>query len=175
MKILHIIKLYRRCFIHLFLWIILIVADILRVHGQEQPPRPMTVTVNLSQNLSFGAFYIGGTGGTVIISPTGSRSSTGDLVLLSMGYTFNSGLYDVIANPGTLVSILNSPDAILTGSNGGEMTLQIGGYYPSPFIVTTSPPTPTILSVGGTLIVGSSGSNPPGSYSGTFDITFVQE
>ena len=132
------------------------VASFHIVYGQELPPRPMTVTVNLSQNLSFGAFYQGSSGGSVIISPTGSRSSTGDIVLLNLGYSFSTGLYDVVANPGTLVSLLNGPNATLTGSNGGTITLQIGNSNPSsPFILTTTPPASTQLSVGGTLIVGS--------------------
>ncbi|MDX2443529.1 MAG: DUF4402 domain-containing protein [Bacteroidales bacterium] len=142
----------------------------------ELPPRPLSVTVNLSQNLSFGAFYHFNTGGSVIINSDGSRSSTGDVVLLNMGYTFSAGLYDLVGNPGTLVSILNGPDAILIGSNGGSMTLQIGDTEPtSPFIITTLSPASTQLRIGGTLIVGNPLANPPGNYNGTFDITFVQE
>ena len=171
-----VIKLCRRCFIHFVSGTILMVASFHIVYGQELPPRPITVTVNLSQNLSFGAFYQGSSGGSVIISPTGSRSSTGDVVLLNMGYSFSTGLYNVVANPGTLVSILSSPDATLTGSNGGTMTLKTGNSNPaSPFIITTTPPASTLLSVGGTLIVGNPASNPPGIYSGTFSITLVQE
>lgn len=152
------------------------VVTSLSASGQELPPRPIAVTVNLSQNLSFGAFYHGAGGGTVIIYPDGSRSATGDVVLLSMGYSFSTGLYDVVANPGTLVSILNGPNATLTGSGGGSMTLQIGNTDPvSPFIITTIPPASTQLSIGGTLIVGTPIANPPGDYSGTFDVTFVQE
>ncbi len=146
------------------------------VHGQEKPPRPLSVTVNLSQNLNFGAFYHGNIGGSVIIYSDGSRSSTGDVVLLTMGFSFSTGLYDVVANPGTLISILNGPDAILTGSNGGFMVLHLGDTDPSsPFIITTQPPTSTQLSIGGILTVGNSLMNPPGNYGGTFDITLVQE
>jgi hypothetical protein len=146
------------------------------VYGQEPPPRPMIVTVNLSQNLSFGAFYQGATGGSVIIFPNGSRSSTGDVVLLNMGYSFSTGLYDIVANAGTLVAILNGPDAILSGSNGGSLTLKIGTSSPAtPFIVTTSPPSSTQLRIGGTLLVGTPLANPPGNFSGTFNVTFVQE
>jgi len=146
------------------------------VHGQEKPPRPLSVSVNLSQNLNFGAFYHGNVGGSVIIYNDGSRSSTGDVVLLTMGYNFSTGLYDVVANPGTLVSILNGPDAILTGSNGGFMLLHLGDTDPpSPFIITTQPPASTQISIGGTLMVGNSLQNPPGNYGGTFDVTLVQE
>jgi len=152
------------------------IAASLRVNGQEMPPRPISVTVNLSQNLSFGAFYHYNTGGTVIIYPDGSRSSTGDIVLLNLGYSFSTGLYDVVANSGTLVSILNGPDVLLTGSNGGSLTLHIGASDPiNPFIVTSTPPSATQVRIGGTLIVGNPLANPPGNYSGTFSVTFVQE
>lgn len=155
---------------------VLILLSTIIVHGQELPPRPLSVTVNLSQNLNFGAFYQGNVGGSVIIYSDGARSSTGDIVLLTMGYSFSTGLYDVLANPGTLISILNGPDAILTGSNGGSMILQIGETNPSnPFVVTTIPPATTQLRVGGVLIVGNPILNPPGNYGGTFDLTFVQE
>jgi hypothetical protein len=142
----------------------------------ELPPRPVTVIASISQNLSFGAFYHGNTGGSVIIFPNGSRSSTGDIVLLSMGYSFSTGLYDVVANPGTIISILSGAHATLTGSNSGTLTLILGDSDPaSPFIITSMPPNGTQLRIGGTLIVGNPLSNPPGDYSGTFDITFVQE
>lgn len=140
-------------------------------YGQEFPPRPITVTVSVIQNLNFGTFYQGNSGGTVIIYPDGSRSATGDVVLL-MG-TFSTGLYSVTGNTGTLITILNGPDATLTGSNGGTLTLQIGGSDPaSPFILTS----PTIqVRIGGTLIVGDPLLNRPGNYSGFFDVTFFQE
>jgi len=175
MKQLQVTGHWRRSFMLVVSGSILIITTSLRVNGQELPPRPIKVTVSLVQNLSFGAFYHIGTG-SVIIFPDGSRSSTGGVVLLIMGYSFNSGLYDVVANRGTLVSILNGPDATLTGSNGGFLILHIGDSDPlSPFIVTTTPPAATQVRIGGTVIVGNAGANPPGNFSGTFDVTFVQE
>jgi hypothetical protein len=142
--------------------------------AQEPPPRPVEVTV--SQNLGFGAFAHGLSGGTVIINPAGSRSSTGDIILLNLGYTFSAALYRLVANPGTVISILNGSDITLTGSNGGSMVLHIGASDPvSPFVITTSPPLYTEMKVGGTLTVGNSASNPPGAYNGLFYITFIQE
>ncbi len=169
---------YRRCFILTVTVSFLMIMTSLTVSGQEPPPRPISVTVNLSQNLSFGAFYQGNAGGTVIIYPDGSRSATGDVVLLGMGYSFSTGLYDVVANPGTLVSILDSPDATLTGDGGGTLTLRIRKEDSSPsipIIINTVPPSATQVSIGGTLIVGNPLANPAGNYSGTFDVTFVQE
>jgi hypothetical protein len=143
--------------------------------AQEDPPRPIVVTVT-PQTLSFGAFYHGGIGGTVAISPLGARSATGDVVLLNLGFSFSTALYEIVGNPGTVITLLNGPDVPLSGSNGGSMTLQIGQSNPlSPFVLTNPYPMPTQINVGGTLTVGNSLANPPGSYSGTFDITFNQQ
>ena len=147
------------------------VATSVKVYGQEKPPRPITVTVNMSQSLSFGTFYHIGPG-SVIIDPYGVRSKTGGVVLLSSGTFPSTALFDVVGNPGTVVSIINGADATLSGG-GGSMILQTGASYPvSPFIITT---TPTQVMIGGTLIVGNTGANPPGSYSGSFEVIFIQE
>ncbi|MEA3444966.1 MAG: DUF4402 domain-containing protein, partial [Bacteroidota bacterium] len=95
---------------------------------------------------------------------------------LSLGYTFASGLFDVYGNPGTVVSLLNGPDAVLTGSNGGTLTVQLGDTYPqSPFVLTAPLHSSTQLWVGGSLIIGNPLSNPPGNYSGTYEMIFIQE
>ncbi len=143
--------------------------------AQEPPPRPIRITVT-AQTLSFGAFAHGAVGGTVTISSGGIRSSTGDIVLLGLGYTFSTTLYEIVGNPGTLVSILNGSDVSLPGSNGGSITLAIGASDPvSPFVLTIHRPAPNYLNIGGTITIGNSITNPPGSYSGTYDITFIQE
>jgi Domain of unknown function (DUF4402) len=144
--------------------------------GQEAPPRPITVYVNPAQGLIFGAFTQGVTGGTVIIYPNGVRSTTGDILQLPSGIPFSPAIFEVEANVGTVVSIINGPDVQLSGSNGGSMMLQLGGSSTgSPFITTIPPPGRTEVRIGGTLFVGSPLANPGGEYSGTFMVTFIQE
>lgn len=167
------IRLRRRCFILVFIGSLLLIAPSPMVYGQENPPRPITVTVNLAQNLHFGTFYHGNAGGTVIIYPDGSRSATGEIVLLNSSFT--PALFDVVANQGTLVSILDSPDATLNCLCGGTLTLTVRQADSYPTIITTVPPASTQVKVGGTLYVSNSLANPPGDYSGTFVVTFVQE
>lgn len=141
--------------------------------SQEPPPRPIRITVT-AQQLTFGAFTHGAAGGTVTVNPSGLRTSTGDVVLLDLGYAYYPTVYEIIAIPGTVISILNGPDAILTGSSGGSITLTVGSSDPpSPFV--TTPPFPNLISVGGTITIGNAAANPPGNYSGTYDIIFVQE
>jgi len=142
--------------------------------AQEDPPRPMTVTT--FQNLSFGAIIQGFSGGSVIVYPNGSRSVTGDIIQANLGYAYYPAIFEVGANLGTLVTILNGPDVVLNGSNGGTMVLHLGeSDPPSPFVNTLTPPGLTQVRIGGTLYVGNPLANPAGSYSGTFYITFIQE
>lgn len=144
------------------------------MQAQEDPPKPISVTT--FQNLSFGAIIQGFSGGSVIIYPSGSRSVTGDLIQANLGYAYYPAIFEVGANLGTLVTILNGPDVVLSGSNGGTMTLHIGETDPpSPFINTLTPPGLTQVRVGGTLYIGNALANPAGSYSGSFFITFIQE
>lgn len=152
----------------------LILLALSRANAQENPPRPMSV--NLQQGLSFGAFFESLTGGTVTISPTGIRSTTGSIVLFYQGYQYFPCIIQIQGNPGTVVHLLYGPDAILTGSNGGSMTLQIGNSLPpDPIIILAAPPGGTDVYIGGTLIVGSPLANPVGNYYGTFLVMFIQE
>ena len=166
----------RRFSISIAISLILFLVPLNQLTAQEMPPRPIHVTASMTNQLSFGAFYHGSLGGSVIIYPSGMRAATGDVVLLSLGYIFSAGLFDVYGNPGTVVSLMSGPQSILTGSNGGTMTLQIGDTYPqSPFVLTSPLHSSTQLWVGGTLFMGNALANPPGSYSGTYELIFIQE
>lgn len=146
------------------------------VWGQEKPPIPITVTVNPAQGLMFGAFLQTATGGTVVVSPSGARSSTGNVILASLGISFSPALFQVTANRGAVITILNGPDINLTGSYGGTLKLHIGSSdVGSPFICTVASPGYNNVHIGGTLTVGSAAANPPGNYSGSFTVTFIQQ
>ena len=140
------------------------------------PPDPGAITVYTIQNMSFGGFTEGVSGGTVVIATDGSRSTTGDVIPLNLGLTYFQSIFEILGPVGTIISIVNGPDATLTGSNGGSMTMTIGGSNPtSPFTTTIAPPGRTQVSIGGTLNVGNAAANPPGNYTGTFLVTFNQQ
>ena len=143
------------------------------VMAQEDPPKPVEITAT-SQFLNFGVFTYAAVTGTVTVAPSGSRSASG-VVLINMG-TPSAALFNVVASPGTLISIVNGPDVVLSCTCLGTMTLHIGTSNPgSPFVTTKDYPDPTLLYIGGTLTVGNSVSSPPGIYKGTFDLTFSLE
>ncbi len=145
-------------------------------YAQEPPPRPIRITPT-AQILSFGAFYHGISGGTVTVFPDNSRLATGDVVLLNLGYAVTAARFEVHAHPGTVIAILNGPPTLLTGGTPpGSMQLTVGSSYPaSPFVSNVHFNVPIYLDIGGILDVGNTAANPPGSYTGTFNITLVRE
>jgi len=166
---------YTRSGIILIIMILNFLAGFQDATAQEPPPRPIRIN-STAQVLSFGAFYQGASGGTVTIDPSGLRSASGDVILLTLGYTFTPALFQVHAHPGTVISILNGPNTVLNGTPSGSMTLHIGNSIPaSPFVSTVQFNVAIPLYIGGTLTVGNPGANPPGGYTGTFQITIVRE
>jgi len=146
------------------------------VVAQPPPPRPISIYVNPAQGMIFGAFFQGVSGGTVILYPDGSRTVTGSLVQANLGYPFSPAIFEVDANVGTMVSIMNGPDVTLSGSNGGTLSLHIGAASTgSSFVTSVAPPSRTQVRIGGTLTVGNQLANPSGNYSGTFSVTFIQQ
>jgi hypothetical protein len=90
---------------------------------------------------------------------------------LNFGFSYYPAIFDVEATSGLLITVMNGPDATLTGSNGGTLTLKLGASNPaSPFVSTADPPYRKSVSIGGTLSMGSL--SPPGTYNGTFSVTF---
>ena len=145
----------------------------LTANGQEPPPRPLEITE--TQQLSFGVFTLSGAGGTVIIYSDGSRGATGSVIPLLLNPVHSTARFELVANPGTIISLMGWPASTL--SNGTQtMSFVIDSTLPVlPYVINTIPPNGNTLNLGGTLTVGSLLANPSGSYSGTYNITFVQE
>jgi hypothetical protein len=155
---------------HIILLALLILPAIL--FAQVNPPRPLSASASPMQGLSFGAFAITGpNGGTVTVSETGMRTSTGDIFLA--GNSQSCATFTIETIPGTSLFIDNAETSVLTGSNGGHLTMSLSEIYPT-FPYTTLSPT-TAVQVGGTLTVGPVQDNPPGAYSGTYTIIIVHE
>ena len=160
-------------FIRVFILQLLFIISVSGIYAQEMPPRPMTVS--MVQDMSFGAFSPGDSGGDITLSPFGLRISSGSVILVNLAYPYFEAIFEVDANPGTLVSLLFTT-TVITGNNGGSMLLQTGGSEPaSPFVATAIPPGKTQIHIGGKLTVGNPLANPAGNYSGVFPIIFVQE
>jgi hypothetical protein len=144
-----------------------------------QPDLPQrTLTVTSTQAIHFGTFCISGVGGgTVTVGYDGSRSALGDIILLSMAPTAQPAIFEIKLCQGRHVIITFDATISLYGSNGGSLILDIGptekGGNSASFNTNSDCNFITPLRVGGTLHVP--GTAIPGTYSGTFDITFNQE
>jgi len=141
--------------------------------AQEEPPEPpRPPSITLVRDLGFGAFY-SATGGTVTIDQYDTRTSFN--VTLFTFSSSSAARFNIYANRGTIINILNIDDFQLT--NGlYSMTVSITATNPLlPFVNDNTYLVPTELTMGATLTVGTPASNPPGTYSGTFNVTLVIE
>jgi hypothetical protein len=173
------VVIYRKCFRNSSLLLFSLASLIallsnFRTNAQEMPPRP--IGVSALQTLNFGAFSLGTYGGTVTIYPSGSRSATGDIILVNLGYLYFPAIFEIEGNPGSIVHFLAGPNVTLTSGSGGTLLLTLGPSQPGdPIIITVAPPGRMQVRVGGTLSVAGPNSNPPGSYNGSFMVMFIQE
>lgn len=136
------------------------------------------LTVTDTQAINFGTFCLtGGAGGTVTVGYDGSRTSTGDILLLSMAPTAQPAIFEIKLCPGGNVSITFDATITLTGSNGGELTLDIGPTEKGPngsiFATNSDCNIITPLHVGGTLNIP--GTAISGTYTGSLAITINQQ
>lgn len=154
--------------------VLLMMFIVTYVSGQEPPPRPLEVNTT-AQELCFGTFSVAGAGGSVTVYSNGSRGSGGNVVLLNLSPVHSTTRLELIANPGTVVSLLTWPSSTLSDGTH-SMSFQLDSSLPLlPLVITTSPPGATYLDLGATLTVGAIALNPAGYYSGTYNITFFQE
>ena len=144
-----------------------------------QPTLPnRSITISATQPLHFGTFSLAGMGsGTVSVGYDGIRIATGNIFLSALAPTAQPAIFDVKLCQGRNVTITFAPTTMLTGSNGGSFTVDIGptekGVSGSQFPIENNCDFITTLRVGGTLHIP--GSSPPGIYTGSFEITFEQE
>lgn len=135
-----------------------------------------TVTATTRQNLHFGSFTHGNLGGTITVSPNGTRSATGDIILLNSGAPCTPVVFELTARPGAVLSVVGGPGATLSGSKGGAIRLLTsssrGGNSP---IFTEISPGHTLVAIGGTLTVGNARSTPSGEFMGSFSVIVTQE
>ncbi|UZH55156.1 DUF4402 domain-containing protein [Salinimicrobium tongyeongense] len=160
----------------LFISFSLLLIPFSKVAAQENPPIPVTVEVRNAQGLNFGAFIVGNAGGNVILTPNGDRSGDTSVHLLNLGSTPHYAIFDIYANPGTLLQIQPVSDIILDGPSGSRVTLSIDPFFDistgQTFITTSNPHE---VFVGGKLYIPSGDAGPAGNYNGTFSLTFIHE
>jgi hypothetical protein len=122
-----------------------------------------------TRSLAFGSF-VAGTGGTVTVSPSGARSRSGGVALLSSpasaaSFTF-SDTDPAKANSACIISLPPDGSVALTGDSG---SMPLTGFTSNPSNTAVMSGGTLQFSVGATLNVGAH--QPSGNYSGTVPIT----
>ncbi len=134
-----------------------------KIYGQP-------INILVLDDLRFGEFYPSAGGGNITISATGNIRTSG---VVHLGGAVSAARFSVRTtgkNRLITVTILNPVVTLNRAGGGGQMTLNVGTVSPDSYMHPKGNHT-QIVSVGGSLAVGSITSNPPGNYSGTFTIT----
>lgn len=128
-------------------------------------------TVTINSNLTFGSFFVTSTsGGTITVSTSSGRTSTGSIVVESSPAATRAQFNFAAGSAKRYVtSITRTTPVTLTGSNGGTMSVALTA--PSSTSFTVNAGSSRNINIGGTLTVGSLTSNPPGVYTGNFTVT----
>ena len=125
------------------------------------------ISISNTQALSFGKFAEVSSG-SVTISPTGARSATGGVVLVSSGGG-SAAQFTVSGDPNLTYSTNLPGNGTASLTNGDGQTMALNNFSSSPGTVGQLSVTGNqTLSVGATLNVGSN--QAAGDYSGTFDV-----
>ncbi|NNG22999.1 DUF4402 domain-containing protein [Telluria aromaticivorans] len=128
------------------------------------------IVLSNARGLDFGRF-VAGTGGTVILSPTGVRSRTGGVILLNSS-TAGQAMFNVgkSSNGGNNKAVIISlPANGSTRLNSGANSMAVNTFVNNPGSLASVPSGGTTLSVGATLVVAPN--QPPGNYTGSFPLT----
>ncbi len=162
------------------LCLLLLLFSIIEIKAQENPPVPVQVEVRTSRNLNFGSFTAGNSGGNVSVSYDDQRTVDGDIFELNFGQPVSAALFDVYANPGTIIQIQDMGTYTLENQDTGlQIDLLINSFSTGQRTFVTQAPnaqTPNEVFVGGTLRIPSDNSgNLPGTYFGTFTLNFIHQ
>ncbi len=143
----------------------------LAVLGLSFPPQARAqVVLSNARNLEFGRF-VAGSGGTIILSPTGARPRTGGVLLLASPAVGQAAFNVGKSINGTVSQavIISLPANGRVRLSNGTSNMPLTTFISSPVSLVSVPDGGTTLSVGATLIVAPS--QPPGNYSATFSVT----
>lgn len=126
-------------------------------------------TFSSTQPLAFGRF-IAGTGGTITITPSGVRSATGGVRLLSSsatGASFTNSDNSAKGASATVIITLPADGSVVLGS--GSNTMALKAFTSSPSGTGIMSGGSLTIQVGATLTVGAN--QPKGNYSGSIPVT----
>ena len=120
-------------------------------------------SISKVQDLNFGDFIPYGQGGTLSVSPDGIRNFTGEIIPKSI---FTPASFNLYVAAGKTVKMTYDNNLTLKGNHGGIITFIPADSSPTGNGLIITGLSPTRITFGGTLNIGSNTANPVGLYSG---------
>ncbi len=159
----------RNCLLRTICFSLFILVNHLASIAQKPSTRLLIVTL---QDISFGTFFQGNSGGTVAIFPDGTRQFGGGIIEANIsGSDFHPAIFEVEAKPGTYVKMHAKQNYFLSGTNGGSIHLEL--KIPNRGIEQIVPTSGIVqFIVGGVLTIEGGTNNPSGDYNTDFEIRF---
>lgn len=124
--------------------------------------------------LQFGSFVATNGGGTIHISYSGERYSTGNVILLYDDSNFSPAIFEVIAPSNTLVQIIFDKKCVLKNKFGNEIIVYLDELNTGNLFVTPeNAENGFLVYLGGYINVISSAETLTGEYVGNINLTIV--
>ncbi len=124
--------------------------------------------------LQFGSFVATNGGGTIHISYSGERYSTGNVILLYDDSNFSPAIFEVIAPSNTLVQIIFDKKCVLKNKFGNEIIVYLDELNTGNLFVTPeNAENGFLVYLGGYIDVKSSDETLTGEYVGNINLTIV--
>jgi hypothetical protein len=137
------------------------------------------VALSNTRGLDFGRF-VAGSGGTIVLSPSGLRSRTGGVILLNSPHASQAafsasqttldpgrGSLRATASATATAVVVSVPPNGATQLSSGANSMAVGDFVTPDALLSVGSGGAT-LAVGATLVVAPN--QPPGNYSGTFSV-----
>lgn len=127
------------------------------------------ISITKQADLQFGKFIAGGSGGTVVITPAGSRSATAGVTLYAPGSVQTAAAFNVTGDGSSTYAITLPADGTITLSDGASNTMAVSSFTSNPSGTGTLTAGNQTLDVGATLVVAAN--QAAGSYTGSFNVS----
>jgi hypothetical protein len=144
--------------------------------GDHESPESMSVNVLILRHPSFGSFYSGNGGGSITVELDGTRTSEGDIVLMSSGNAIAPAVFEVRCAPFSMIQLFRDSYFILRSSNGSTVKAKIISTNPSfPFVSPANSAQGFTVTASVQLELEAGQTLAPGAYSGGFQTSWITE
>jgi len=144
------------------------------VRGRVEVQLVLPVSAVETDLLNFGRVVVDVGGGTIQISHTGERVSTGNVLFADD--VFSTGKFQLSGMPESLVSMVLPQVPQKLYMTNGTQTLTVDNFnsdVPAGGQIVRQSDGKAEISIGATLYIGNNLSNPAGVYSGSYEVVFT--